>query len=280
MRNSNLFFISCVIILLLLNILSAIFGKFHQFIIIGIFNFIITIKLLKINPFKYYGLVFIFFYFFLINGSLFYSFFKNDSGFNGYFTCFIYNLSSLFAVLVFRAKLKWLNIAIYSLLFLILSFNFHNMYNYYLDFKNKSEIVNTKLPEIKIFNLKGDEFALKANGRVQVIDLWSNSCGYCITAFPEFQKVFNKYKNDDDVEVFALNVDENIPNRDRGSSFVEKYSFRNYFVSKEILEKLKFNTFPNYMIVSKKGQIKYFGNLNTGATETYNNIYDLIENEK
>jgi hypothetical protein len=34
------------------------------------------------------------------------------------------------------------------------------------------------------------------------------------------------------------------------------------------------------MIVSKKGTIKYFGTLNSSKSETYNNFYELIENEK
>jgi hypothetical protein len=34
------------------------------------------------------------------------------------------------------------------------------------------------------------------------------------------------------------------------------------------------------MIVGKNGKIIYFGNLNMETFETYNNVYNLIEEEK
>ena len=34
------------------------------------------------------------------------------------------------------------------------------------------------------------------------------------------------------------------------------------------------------MIIGKDGKIKYFGSLNIDKLETYNNIYELIENER
>ncbi|WMW77690.1 TlpA disulfide reductase family protein [Flavobacterium sp. 20NA77.7] len=168
----------------------------------------------------------------------------------------------------------------YVVLYVILSLNFRNINNYYFSKLHEYEIVGSKLPILKIEDIEGKVKNVNNCNKILIIDLWSNSCGYCIEAFPEFQKVYNYYKNDKEVEVFSVNVDDSKPNRMMGHKLVKKYGFKNFFASKEILKQLKFNTFPHYMIVSKDGKIKYFGSLNTSRVETYNNIYDLVQNEK
>lgn len=279
MKN-RIIFIFITLLLLIINSLSGSLGFKLQFIIIGVVNFVLCIYLLKSNPFKYYGLFLIFSSFLLFNGVFIYSLCKVNSGYIGLTTNIICNISSVFAILTYYSTSKKKFVVVYFLLFIVLAVNFNNMFNFYISYLDRNEIVNKKLPDISIYNSKGDTIELKTTGKILVIDLWSNSCGYCIQAFPKFEKLKNQYKNDKTVDFIAINVDEKVPNRKRGLSLVEKYTFTNYFAERDILQKLNFSLFPNYMVVGKDSTIKYFGSLNMDKLETYNNIYDLIENEK
>lgn len=262
---------------------NFVIGQFdfeYRFYITGIVNFTLSYYLLTKNPFKVYGWIFIFSFFFVLNGMALISLFDKNFGFIAMPLVLIYNLSSLFAVCLYYFNNKKLIIFSYLLIYTFLSFNFHNINNYYFSKHYKNELVDTFIPEIEVKSMDGKSFTLSDKKQILVVDLWSNSCGYCIQAFPKFEEVYMHYKNDNEVEVISINVDEVMPNRERGHELVKRYAFKNYFATKDILQKLNFNKFPNYMIIGKDGKIKYFGGLNTSQVETYNNIYELIENEK
>lgn len=263
---------------------NFIIGQFdfqYRFYITGIVNFALSYYLLTKNPFKFYGWIFIFSLFFIINGMALMSLFDKDSGFIAMPLVLIYNLSSLFAICLYCLNNnKKLILISYLLIYIFLSFNFHNINNFYFSKLYKNDLVDTFIPEIEVKSIDGKSFNLSDKKQILVIDLWSNSCGYCIQAFPKFEEVYKRYINDKDVKVFSINVDEREPNRLRGNSFVDNFSFENYFATNDILKKLNFNKFPNYMIIGKDGKIKYFGSLNINELETYNNIYELIENER
>lgn len=274
-------------IFLLLCIISFfsnfVIGQFdfeYRFYSTGIINFTLSYYLLTKNPFKFYGWIFIFSLFFILNGIALISLFDKNSKFIAMPIVLIYNLSSLFAFCLYYFNNKKLILFSYLLIYTFLSFNFHNINNYYFSKLYKNELVDTFIPKIQLKSIDGKSFTLSDNSQILVVDLWSNSCGYCIQSFPKFEEVYMHYKNDKEVEVISINVDEVMPNRKRGHELVKRYAFKNYFATKDILQKLNFNKFPNYMIIGKDGKIKYFGSLNTSQVETYNNIYELIENER
>lgn len=273
-------FLTFCFLSLLINILISPLAFEYRFYIIGILNLVLSYYLLLKNPFKFYGWVFIFITTIIFNILAIMFLINTNKGFLGMQLVLIYNISSLFSILIYKLRIKKTLSIIYILLYLTMCVNFKNINNYYFSKLYENEIVGINLPDIIIKDIKGNVKNINKTNKVLLIDLWSNSCSYCIQSFPKFEEVFKHYKNDSEVEVISINVDEANPNRMRGFKYVKKYSFNNYFTSNEILKKLKFNKFPNYMIVGKDGKIKYFGSLNTHEMETYNNIYELIENEK
>ena len=277
---SKKIFLTICFVSFLFNLAIGLLKFEFRFYIVGIVNFALSYYLLTKNPFKFYGWIFIFIFSIIFFGLGINSFFVSNSGFIGIQLVLIYTISSIFAILLYIFKNKKSITITYVVLYVILSLNFRNINNYYFSKLHEYEIVGSKLPILKIEDIEGKVKNVNNCNKILIIDLWSNSCGYCIEAFPEFQKVYNYYKNDKEVEVFSVNVDDSKPNRMMGHKLVKKYGFKNFFASKEILKQLKFNTFPHYMIVSKDGKIKYFGSLNTSRVETYNNIYDLVQNEK
>lgn len=280
LKNKKIKFIFGFLILFIINIFSSAFGQDIGFYLTGLFNFVLSYYLLKINPFKKIGYPLVFLYFFLVFPVMIHGLFIVKA-YIGLLKASIYYISSFSSILVYTVRTNKLKIAlIYLLVLVFLSINFNNMFNFYMAYLYKNEMVGKNLPQITIYDSRGNGFLLSSKEKILVVDLWSNSCGYCIQAFPEFEKLKNHFKNDKAVEFLAINVDEKKINRKRGLSYIEKFTFKNYFVERDILKKLNFSQFPNYMIVGKDGKIKYFGDLNMDELETYNNIYKLIENEK
>lgn len=275
----TILFILLLVVLYFFNTIGRYFGHYNNFIITGLLNFILTYYLLKINPFKKMGLSLIFFPFILLSLTIIYGIFYNLK-MPGIIGFYIYILSTFFGILLFTRSEKKTIIIVYSTLYIISVFNYNNMYNYYDSIIDKNINIGKKMPLIKIFDKNLEkQFVINGN-KILVIDLWANSCSNCITAFPKFEKLKNYYANDMEVEIFAVNIYNSKTDIKQSEKLLKDYSFKNYYSDVSVFDKLNFNSVPNYIIIGKDGKIKYFGNLNMDANETYNNIYELIENEK
>ena len=274
-----IFIVGFLIFFLNLGGFTGIHNFYHRFIFTGIITIPFTFFLLKINPYKNVGILLIFAYFFVSTPVIIYSLINGEK-IPGVISYSLYIIASVFAILIYKSKLKWRYILLYCIIFIFYLYNHNNTLNWYRDMYEDKVNIDKMLPEIVVHDYQGNKTVIKPNGKVQVVDLWSTSCGYCIQSFPEFEKVYQKYKNDNQVMVYAINAKIRDFNLERANRYVKKYPFPNYFADSIILKKLNYSAFPYYMIVSKKGEIKYFGSLHILPTETYNNFYDLIENEK
>lgn len=136
--------------------------------------------------------------------------------------------------------------------------------------------------EIKIETTNKTPIDLKEKkGKVLVLDLWSSSCGVCFKKFPEFEKQYLKYKNDDKVEFYSLNLplkgDEEIDIE----KFTKQYSFPNlYAKSINSWQHLNVSGVPLLVILDKKGKVRFKGDMNTNKYFPYNNLNRLIEKFK
>lgn len=259
--------------------LNGVYNFYFRFIITGLITFPITYFLIKINPFKKIGVLLIFFYFILASPSILYDLFMEERV-PGIISYSIYIIASIFAIKILKSNKKIIISIIYYIIFFIGVYNHADLMNIYYDLTEKNNIVNEKMPTIALHDTVGNSFIIKANGKIQVIDFWSNSCAFCIKSFPKYEEIYQNFKNDNDVMVYSVNVKLNDFDMDKANKYVEKYNFKNYFTDTTTLKKLNFSSFPYYMVIAKDGTIKYFGTLNSSKTETYNNIYKLIENEK
>lgn len=257
------------------------YNFYYRFILIGIFNFILVWMLLKINPYKKKGLFCIFAFFLIVTPVLICSFLKGEKV-PGLLIYIVYITSSIFAIFGYKSarKIPYAIIICYIFIFSAIALNHKNLLNYYNDLYEDKTNINRLVPLIKISDNKDKVRHISGNGKVQVIDLWSNSCAYCIADFPKFEKLKNDYVGDKNIEFFSLNVAIENFDQEKAEKFLKNYTFKNYYTDEKILKMLNFSRFPYYMIVAKDGRIKYFGNLNTDKLETYNNIYDIIDNEK
>lgn len=258
--------------------LNGISNLFIRFIITGIITLPFTYFLLKINPFKKLGVFLIFLYFFLSTFAVVYGILYNQKVI-GLLTYLIYVVSIIFSLLIYYKSNLKVFISIYILIFSLAIYQHDNLLNRYVDFITKNENVNKKIPHIKIVDSNNNIKNIFTKDKIYVIDIWSNSCSYCVKKFPDFDKVFNHYKNKKNVEVFALNVILDDFDKKKTLRLVNGYQFKNYYTDSTILKKLKFNEFPNYLVLSKEGNVVYFGSLNIDKNESYNNLYKIVDNE-
>jgi len=92
------------------------------------------------------------------------------------------------------------------------------------------------------------------NGKTTVVKTWFIACKPCIEEMPEFNKIVDKYQNED-FQFISLALDE----EPELKKFLEKQEFK-YAVlpnQEELIQtKLKLNAYPTHLVVDKTGQIE------------------------
>ncbi|MEZ4803071.1 MAG: TlpA disulfide reductase family protein [Gelidibacter sp.] len=115
-----------------------------------------------------------------------------------------------------------------------------------------------------------------------VLDFWTTSCGICFKKFPEYEKIYLKYKVNPEVEIYSVNVPLK---RDTFVKTVElvgklNYKFPTLYLSPEEIDKLPdaygINSYPHLLII-KNNHISYSGRMETNPLIFINNIYDEID---
>jgi thiol-disulfide isomerase/thioredoxin len=165
------------------------------------------------------------------------------------------------------------------------------MYGWYKGFKDFYQwqsAQQAKLPpdtyaEYLFYDIDGQTITQKTHkGKVVVFDFWTTSCGVCFQKFPEFERVYQKYKHRDDIAFYAVNLPTK---RDTKESIMEviarhvNYSFPVLLADKDFeywREKFKIRGVPHLMIFDKNGEVFYSGWANYDKRIVYN-IEDMID---
>jgi len=82
----------------------------------------------------------------------------------------------------------------------------------------------------------------------------------CRKAFPEFQKVFDRYKDYPDVAFLAVNTSQGGDSIEKVRAFVEnnKYTIRfAYDVGATVSSMLEIKYYPTLLVIDKSGNLRY-----------------------
>lgn len=162
----------------------------------------------------------------------------------------------------------------------------------YNSIKNKlkdelsKQMINIKMPDVfgKMQTLDGKYLAENfGSDKIVFINLWATWCVPCMKEMPYVNKVWEKYKTDEEVKFMILNSGANNTIDDAiGWNGNEKYSFPVYFnTDRQLGEKLQFNVIPATFIIDRKGNIrfKFIGFEGPIVQQKLDVALDILKNE-
>jgi thiol-disulfide isomerase/thioredoxin/Flp pilus assembly protein TadD len=118
-------------------------------------------------------------------------------------------------------------------------------------------------------------------GKVVVIDFWATWCGPCRESFPAFQKVYDKYKSNTLVAMYALDTWERVGGKER-EELVRKFLTDNKYTfpvlyDDGVVEKYNVEGIPTKFVIDKKGEIAFKSVGFSGADEMITELSTQID---
>jgi len=97
-----------------------------------------------------------------------------------------------------------------------------------------------------------------------VIDFWNTHCGVCFHEFPEFQKLYNSYKNESNIAFLAINKPLKMDTLGQAFQMIKQrnYTFTTLVpVDEQLPEKLGIEYYPTIIIIDRQGMAIFRGSV-------------------
>jgi thiol-disulfide isomerase/thioredoxin len=148
----------------------------------------------------------------------------------------------------------WMSVAGYSLWIHKLNFGSYSGQVYYK--------MNTPIEGMDQFGKYITSQDLK--DKTIVVDFWNTHCGVCFREFPEFQKLYENYKDDSSICFLAIN--KPLKQDTVGQAFAminnRNYNFPTLFPTDETLpEKFGVESYPTIFVIDKEGNAIFRGSV-------------------
>ncbi|WP_312398641.1 TlpA disulfide reductase family protein [Chryseobacterium sp.] len=115
-------------------------------------------------------------------------------------------------------------------------------------------------------------------GKVVFINFWASWCPPCRAEFPSIQKMYEKYKDNQNVEFLTINLDDDV---NAGKKFLEKnkYSIPFWVSNGNIPQEIYNGSLPTTVILDKNGKIrlKHTGMADYSKDSFYQQLEKLIK---
>lgn len=128
----------------------------------------------------------------------------------------------------------------------------------------KKEMINKPAPDFNLKDFNGNYVKLSdLKGKVVVVDFWATWCGPCKVSFPALQKVQEKYKNNPNILILALDTWEREKTEAEKEKKVKdfiaenKYTFKVLFDTDDIVTKYGVTGIPTKFVIDKEGKMQF-----------------------
>lgn len=120
--------------------------------------------------------------------------------------------------------------------------------------------INRPAPQFELAWLNGSKLTSdELSGKVVVLDFWATWCGPCQAEFPEFQKLYEKYKSNPGVSLVAVNSSwrNDTPQKAQGFLQAKAYFFpAAYDDGGQVAQRFNVTGIPTTFILDKRGVIR------------------------
>jgi thiol-disulfide isomerase/thioredoxin len=152
-----------------------------------------------------------------------------------------------------------------SLFPLLMSFGIYDLWTHKIEYGNwTGEVTAQTVAPFELLTKNGDLVTNESLGeKIVLFDFWFISCGPCWVKFPKLQRIYDQYKSNPAVEIYAVN--RPMP-RDKPGALFQRIEEKNYSFpvlqgTQEIMDVLGIYKYPSVMIINQKGEMVFMGEL-------------------
>lgn len=116
-------------------------------------------------------------------------------------------------------------------------------------------------PEGELVNLS------QLKGKVVVLEFWTTFCGYCYKAFPTYEKLYQKYKNNAEVVMYAVHCFHANRNETYGTGvkILDEYGYKfpSLALPSSDMGKIEIGGVPVVLVFDSRGELVFKGRVDT-----------------
>lgn len=189
---------------------------------------------------------------------------------------FIYLFSIILGYVFYITKNKYFKIStlVFSFIFAFwLSTSGYDLWLHKLNFGTfLGRIENVKNNKLLTQNIQGKTLDLNDfKGKYLLLDCWYTRCGICYKAMPKVQKLYDKYKNNTDIQIYTLHsrMEDEGETYSTGSEILSNEGYimpsLSIKINDPILKELGVQGYPTVLIFDKESKLIFRGNIESAS---------------